>query len=142
MFNNPYNMFPYQNPMMASNMMGLSNVGRLAGINGANAINTVGKVAKPGLFKSLAGIKWGSVLTNTQKTLNVINQAIPVYYQMKPIWGNLKSFGKIMSIFNEPDNNSNENNNQINNNLNENQINKNKNEKKEENTNLPTFFIN
>ena len=48
----------------------------------------------------------GNVLNNTQKTLNVINQAIPVYYQIKPIWGNLKSFGKIMSAFNEPDNNS------------------------------------
>ena len=134
MFNNPYNMYPYINQ----------------GINMARGIPTAGaiKASKGGFFKSLSAIKWGSILNNTQKTLNVINQAIPVYYQIKPICSNIKSFGKIISIFNETDNsNSNNNNNQINN-LNQNNFqNNNLNQetlenKKENSQSLPTFFIN
>ena len=33
-----------------------------------------------GIF-SLKSINWSNILNNTQKTLNVINQAIPVYYR-------------------------------------------------------------
>ena len=46
------------------------------------------------LFKkglTLKKINWSNILNNTQKTLNVINQAIPVYYQVKPIWTNAKT---------------------------------------------------
>lgn len=133
MFNNPYNMYPYMNQ----------------GMNMARSIpvSSTIKTSRGGLFKSLAGIKWGSILNNTQKTLNVINQAIPVYYQIKPICSNLKNFGKIMSIFNEPDNNNSDVNNQINNfnqginkNSNLNQVNEIN--KKENSQGLPTFFIN
>ena len=114
MYNNPYNFYPYMNNMaMNSGMMGARNL------------------ARPGLFRSLSNIKWGNVLTNTQKTLNVINQAIPVYYQIKPIWQNVKSFSRIMTVFNEPDKPNNISNNQ--------EI---QNEKKEVSQNLPTFFIN
>lgn len=137
MFNNPYNMYPYMNQ----------------GMNMARGIPAVGtiKASKGGFFKTLSAIKWGSILNNTQKTLNVINQAIPVYYQIKPICSNLKSLGKIMSIFSESDNsnpnNSYNNYNQVNNsNLSSNQSN-NLNEintinKKENSQGLPTFFIN
>ena len=59
MYNNPYNFYPFIN----------------------QTANPVYVGAKPSLFKSLTNIKWGALLTNTQKTLNVINQAIPVYYQ-------------------------------------------------------------
>lgn len=121
MFNNPY----YMNQMAG---MGFA--------NGFNQARMASNFTRPSLFKSLTNIKWGTILNNTQKTLNVINQAIPVYYQIKPIWGNLKSFGKIMSAFNsDSDNNNNFNNQSINNNLNN--I-----EKKEESSGLPTFFIN
>lgn len=105
MFNNPYTMFPYQNQLLTT--------------------------TKPSILKTLSNIKWGNLLNNTQKTLNVINQAIPVYYQVKPIWGNLKSFSKILSEFKETDTN---NNNNINNQREE--------SLKEKENNLPTFFIN
>lgn len=118
MYNNPYNFYPFIN--QAANPI----YGGLA------------RAAKPSLFKSLTNIKWGSVLTNTQKTLNVINQAIPVYYQIKPIWQNVRSFGKIMSAFNETDNNT----NNVNVNTNTSNLNTIKDIKKEDSS-LPTFFI-
>lgn len=127
MFNNPYNFYPYMNT--ASRMIPImNNASRMAP-------NAIGTASKGGIFKSLTSIKWGNVLSNTQKTLNVINQAIPVYYQIKPIWQNVKSFGKIMEVFNSPDN---DNNNQVGNN----NFDLNKEEKKETSSNSPTFFIN
>ena len=49
-----------------------------------------------GLF-SLRNINWSNILNNTQKTLNVINQAIPVYYQVKPIWSNAKTMFRMVN---------------------------------------------
>ena len=41
---------------------------------------------KRGFFSNLKGrVNWSNILNNTQKTLNIINQAIPVMYQIKPI---------------------------------------------------------
>ena len=132
MFNNPY----YINQIQGMGMMnGLNQAGIASNLTGFG--KTFG-ITRPSLFKSLTSIKWGTILNNTQKTLNVINQAIPVYYQMKPIFGNLKSFGKIISAFNSDSDtvsNNNFNNQEIENNLNN--I-----EKKEESSGLPTFFIN
>lgn len=42
------------------------------------------------------GFNWGSLLTNTQKTLSIVNQAIPIFYQVKPIWNNAKTMFKVM----------------------------------------------
>ena len=42
--------------------------------------NTTGLLSK--IFKN--GINWSTILTNTQKTLNIINQTIPVIKQAKP----------------------------------------------------------
>ena len=114
MYNNPYNFYPYMNA---------SNFGNAA--LGGSVI----RAARPSLFNSIRNIKWGSILTNTQKTLNVINQAIPVYYQIKPIASNLRSFGKIMSAFNSPDTPSSQTTTQ--------EVTKEVKEKE----NLPTFFI-
>ena len=73
MYNNPYfyNSFPYQ-----------------------NNINTF---TKRGLFNGINKINWGNLLNNTQKTLNVINQAIPVYYQIKPIYNNAKTMFRMVN---------------------------------------------
>ena len=49
-------------------------------------------------------IKWGEFLDGTQKTLNVINQAIPVVYQVKPMMNNAKTLFKIANIMKNPDN--------------------------------------
>ena len=54
---------------------------------------------RPSLFSkgaSLAkGINWGGILDGTQKTLGVINQAIPIVYQVKPMISNAKTMFKI-----------------------------------------------
>lgn len=55
----------------------------------------------------LKGINFSAFLDGTQKTLGVINQAIPIYYQVKPIVSNAKTLFKISNIINEKDNNTN-----------------------------------
>ena len=40
-------------------------------------------------------INWSNILNNTQKTLNVINQAIPIIYQVKPLVTNAKTLFRI-----------------------------------------------
>lgn len=47
-------------------------------------------------------INWTALLDGTQKTLGVINQAIPIVYQVKPILGNAKTLFKIANVMNEP----------------------------------------
>ena len=51
----------------------------------------------------LKTFKWGTFLDGTQKTLNVINQAIPVVYQVKPIINNAKTMFKVANIINTPE---------------------------------------
>ena len=43
------------------------------------------------------GINWANLLSNTQKTLNIVNQAIPLVYQVKPIVNNARTMFKIAS---------------------------------------------
>lgn len=56
-------------------------------------------MVKPGLFSKAAtafrGINFGSLLDGAGKTLGVINQAIPIVYQVKPIINNAKTMFKI-----------------------------------------------
>ena len=52
---------------------------------------------------SLRNINWSNILNNTQKTLNVINQAIPVYYQVKPIIGNAKTMFRMVNAIKSDD---------------------------------------
>ncbi len=59
---------------------------------------------RKGFFSSFrTKFNWSSILNNTQKTLNIINQAIPVIYQIKPIWNNTKTMFKIMGAIKEDD---------------------------------------
>lgn len=61
--------------------------------------------AKAGILSkglsSLKAINWGSLLEGTQKTLGVINQAIPVVYQIKPIVNNARTLFKIAGSMKE-----------------------------------------
>lgn len=59
----------------------------------------------------LSKINWSSLLSNAQKTLGVVNQAIPLYYQVKPVFKNLKALGKIGKEFNKISGNNNQNSN-------------------------------
>lgn len=71
-----------------------------SGLNSFYPYQSIG--AKHGLFSLFKGkINWGSLLNNTQKTLNIINQAIPVFYQVKPILNNTKTIFKIMGALKE-----------------------------------------
>ena len=130
MYNNPYNFYPYMNGINGAGIIG--NGVRSASAFAPNFGNSLGgglggvagaRIARPGLFQAIRNIKWSSILTNTQKTLNVINQAIPVYYQIKPIASNLRSFGKPS---------------QVQGNSSVNQVEP----EKKETTDGPTFFIN
>jgi len=49
------------------------------------------------------GINWSSLLANTQKTLGVINQAIPVFHQVRPILNNAKTMFKIAGALKDDD---------------------------------------
>lgn len=50
----------------------------------------------------LKSIKWGAILDGTQKTLGVVNQAIPIVYQVKPMLNNAKTLFKIANVITEP----------------------------------------
>lgn len=97
---------------------------------------------KQGLFSSLKGkFNWSALLNNTQKTLNIVNQAIPVFYQIKPVWNNTKTIFKIMGAIKDDDTNkkivTNKKNtvsNNNNNNFNQYQNNNNY-------SNTPNFFL-
>lgn len=57
---------------------------------------SIGNITNAAAKTSLLGkINWSSLLSNAQKTLNVVNQAIPLYYQVKPVFNNIKTIGKI-----------------------------------------------
>lgn len=80
MYNNPYlynNFYPYNNNILR----------------------------RGNIFNSLKNHKfnWSNILNNTQKTLNLINQAIPVYYQIKPIYNNAKTMFRMVNALKDDD---------------------------------------
>lgn len=76
-------------------------------------------------------ITFSNILNGASKTLGVINQAIPVFYQVKPIWNNARTMFKVVKGLKnvEP----------IQKSTNNSQIKPSQNTKKEQ-TNAPTFF--
>lgn len=56
-------------------------------------------------------INWAGLLSNTQKTLNIVNQAIPIVYQVKPIFNNARTMLKIASEFTKSNSNNNSSSN-------------------------------
>lgn len=95
---------------------------------------------KPSLFSRLfrggagvaaarGGINWGTLLTNTQKSLGIINQAIPLVYQAKPIISNAKTMFKIADALKDNKNTKVNSENSI------------KNENTTSNDNKPIFYI-
>ena len=94
----------------------------------------------------LGKINWSSLLSNAQKTLNVVNQAIPLYYQVKPVVNNIRTIGKIgremtkIGSFNNVTQNNNTNN-IVNNSSNIIEENNNVVYDNNENIPNPTFFL-
>lgn len=72
----------YNNPFMYQNLYRPGLLSRLFG--GGSIAGT-----------ATTGINWGNILSNTQKGLGIINQAIPLVYQVKPIINNAKTMFKI-----------------------------------------------
>lgn len=60
---------------------------------------------KVGLFSKLFGgnLSFGSILTGTQKTLNIVNQAIPLVKQAGPVLNNAKTMFRVMNEFKKVD---------------------------------------
>lgn len=57
-------------------------------------------VARAGIFRNLfRGINFSSILNGTQKTLGIVNQAIPLVKQAKPMFNNAKTMFKVMNEF-------------------------------------------
>ena len=56
-----------------------------------------------GLFRGLRGLNFSTLLNGTQKTLSIINQAIPVFKQMSPLFKNARTMFRVMSEFNKTD---------------------------------------
>lgn len=50
---------------------------------------------------AIGKFSWNSFLTSTGKTLNVINQAIPIFYQVRPIVQNAKTMFKVLGAVKE-----------------------------------------
>ena len=55
-------------------------------------------------------INWSGLLSNTQKTLNIVNQAIPIVYQIKPMVNNARTIFKVANEFSKTNSNNNQNN--------------------------------
>ncbi len=91
-----YGSMPYMMPGMA--------------IPASNAA-TLGSATKAG-SSIFSKINLSSLLSNAQKTLGVVNQAIPLYYQVKPVFKNLKALGKIGKEFTKISENNNQNRNE------------------------------
>ena len=56
-----------------------------------------------GILGSIRGANWSGWLSNIQKTLGVVNQAIPMVKQVSPMIGNAKTMFKIMNEFKKVD---------------------------------------
>ena len=65
-----------------------------------------GYTRKTGFFSNFKNMNWSTILDGTQKTLSIINQAIPVIYQIKPIYQNAKTIFKVANELKKEDNNN------------------------------------
>ena len=80
----------FYNPYMYNNIR----------FNNASSFGKIGLFG--GLFKKF---NLSSFLTGANKTLNVVNQAIPIYYQIKPMVANAKTMFKVINAVKNTDNN-------------------------------------
>ena len=61
-----------------------------------------------GILSIIKNLNIANILDGTQKTLGVINQAIPIIYQVKPLVNNLGTIFKISNIMNDKSENNNQ----------------------------------
>lgn len=122
---------------MASPLMGgalrTSPLSSLLGArSAAPAVSALGGATKASTFT------FSGLLNGASKTLGVINQAIPVFYQVKPIINNAKTMYRVAKEINSNDRkntSTNSSNNNSNNNTKTNNVSNNN------DVNKPNFFI-
>lgn len=105
-----------------------SAVPRISSLFGSAKAGSIGATAT-----GASKITFSSLLNGASKTLGVINQAIPVFYQVKPIWNNARTMFRVVKEINSKDNSDSSNN-----------VTKqttNSPQKKVETDNAPTFFV-
>ena len=109
MYNHPYfipNHYTAFNPYLMRGAMN-GTIGSAIGSGMNQARLATGGVGRGlGIFsrlsnsmKAIKGVNWGSLINNTSKTLNVVNQTIPLVRQVGPMMNNMKSIVRIASIF-------------------------------------------
>ena len=87
-------MFNQYNPYIPNYNSFIPQTGAKGGLSGL--LSNFGRGSANGLGLAKKGINWSSLLTNTQKTLGVINQTIPTINQIKPIVNNAKTMFRLM----------------------------------------------
>ena len=107
-----------------------STIPRISSLLGGAKVGTAGAAAS-----GASKITFSGILNGASKTLGVINQAIPVFYQVKPIWNNARTMFRVVKEINSKD----EPSAKTTSNNATNQVNKNSQKNIEEN-NDPTFF--
>ena len=122
---------PVLNPKM-TNLRSTSNLPRLSSLFATRTLPqaTAGGLNGIGASK----ITFSSLLNGASKTLGVINQAIPVFYQVKPVWNNAKTMFRVIKEVNtsEPK----QTNQTTSTTDSQNYV-----KTKQENSNSPTFFV-
>ena len=92
-----YHPYIYQPYYQAANM-----ARNLGGLSGASSIarNGIGAGLGKGL---LSKFSFSGFLNGASKTLNVVNQAIPIFYQVRPMINNAKTMFKIIGAVQDND---------------------------------------
>lgn len=73
-------------------------------MNPTNGFYGTPSIASRGIFSRLAGgFNWSSLLNNTQRTLGIINQAIPIVKQATPMLQNARTMFRVMNEFKKVD---------------------------------------
>ena len=105
MYNQPYFIPSYYGAAPSMMRGGMMHGAMNNAMNGAR-LATQGAGRGIGLFSRLGNsiqaikrINWGGLITNTSKTLSVVNQAIPLVRQVGPMVNNVKSMLRVASIF-------------------------------------------
>ena len=108
-FVNPYMYQPYyQSANLVNGLRGINSANNLSRVAGIGSINN-----NLGGIKGLLGkFSFSGFLNGASKTLNVVNQAIPIFYQVKPMFNNAKTMFRIMGAVKEDNIYNNKNNQQ------------------------------
>lgn len=144
--------FPNQMPIMPVNPTRMAppvrSLPRISSLFSGARLGSAGANAASSLATTGASkLTFTGILNGASKTLGVINQAIPVFYQVKPIWNNAKTMFRVVKELNTSEPNQKQMNkttikNQSTNQKKEQDQKQEKEIKKEEaNNNAPTFFV-